>query len=138
MLGVWLVVGKESLSEQAPGPQSNGCRRRARQGRESPGPDKAMGRGLLGCIADLLLASTEELLVLLLSLLEGILEQVGVCNGQSKCPIGPRNGSLTLAVGKADSQSLSLGLALADIGGGVPNPAAVTADVGAQLHVGDN
>ena len=45
---------------------------------------------------------------------------------------------LTLAVGKADSQSLGLGLALADIGGGVPDPAAVTADVGAQLHVGDD
>lgn len=96
------------------------------------------GRGLLGCIADLLLGSTEELLVLLLSLLEGLLEEVGVCNGQSEYPGSPQNGSLTLAVGKADSQSLSLGLTLADIGGSVPNPAAVTADVGAQLHVGNN
>lgn len=45
---------------------------------------------------------------------------------------------LTLAVGKTDSQGLSLGLTLADIGGGVPDPGAVTADVGAQLHVGDD
>ena len=46
--------------------------------------------------------------------------------------------SLTFAVGKADSQGLSLGLTLADIGGGVPHPAAVTTHVGAQLHIGDN
>lgn len=39
------------------------------------------GRGLLGCVADLLLAGTEELLVLLLSLLESFLEEVGVCIG---------------------------------------------------------
>jgi hypothetical protein len=45
---------------------------------------------------------------------------------------------LTLAVGETDSQGLSLGLTLADIGGRVPDPAAVTADVGAQLHVGDD
>lgn len=45
---------------------------------------------------------------------------------------------LTLAVGKANSQSLSLGLTLADIGGGIPDPAAVTANVGAQLHVRDD
>lgn len=45
---------------------------------------------------------------------------------------------LTLAVGEADRQSLSLGLALGDIGRRVPDPAAVTANVGAQLHVGDD
>lgn len=45
---------------------------------------------------------------------------------------------LTLAVGETDGQGLSLGLALADIGGGVPDPAAVAADVGRQLHVGNN
>jgi hypothetical protein len=45
---------------------------------------------------------------------------------------------LTLAVGKTDGQGLSLRLALGDIGSGVPDPAAVTADVGAQLHVGDD
>lgn len=46
--------------------------------------------------------------------------------------------SLTLAVGKADSQSLSLRLALADVGGSVPDPAAVAADVGGKLHVRHN
>ena len=45
---------------------------------------------------------------------------------------------LTLAVGETDGQGLSLRLTLRDIGGGVPDPAAVTADVGAQLHVGDD
>ena len=45
---------------------------------------------------------------------------------------------LTLAVGEADGESLLLGLALGDIGGGVPDPAAVTADVGAQLHFRDD
>lgn len=42
---------------------------------------------------------------------------------------------LTLAVGKADGKSLSLRLALADIGGGIPNPAAVAAHVGGKLHI---
>jgi hypothetical protein len=55
------------------------------------------------------------------------------------CSSGCRwNRRLTLAVGEADSQRLSLWLALADIGGGVPDPAAVAADVGRQLHVRDN
>lgn len=90
-------------------------------------------------VAGLLLLGAEELLVLLLSLLESLLEEVGVyTNGQSQpLPILPKI-VLTLAVGKADGQSLSLGLALADIGGRIPDPAAVTADVGAQLHVGDD
>jgi len=39
-----------------------------------------MRRGLFQARADLLLLGTEELLVLLLGLLEGILEKVGVCN----------------------------------------------------------
>lgn len=45
---------------------------------------------------------------------------------------------LTLAVGEADGKSLLLGLALGDVGGGVPDPAAVTADVGVQLHLRDD
>lgn len=45
---------------------------------------------------------------------------------------------LTLAVGEADRERLSLGLAFADIRGGIPDPAAVAADVGRQLHVGDD
>lgn len=63
----------------------------------------------------------EEGLVLLLRLDEGFLEEVGI-----------------LAVGEADRERLSLGLALADIRGGIPDPAAVAADVGRQLHVGDD
>lgn len=50
----------------------------------------------------------------------------------------PQEGKLTLAVRETDGQGLSLGLALGDIGRGIPNPAAVTANVGAELHVGDN
>ena len=45
---------------------------------------------------------------------------------------------LTLAVGETDSKRLRLWLAFADIGGRVPDPAAVAAYVGRQLHVGDN
>lgn len=45
---------------------------------------------------------------------------------------------LTLRVGKADSQSASLGLTLANIGGGIPHPTTVRADVGGQLHLGHN
>lgn len=87
-----------------------------------------------------LLLSVEELLVLLLGLLEGLLEEVGVYRQVSQPDFCPHfiTGSLTLAVGKADGQGLSLGLTLADIGGGIPHPAAVRADVGAQLHVGDD
>jgi hypothetical protein len=48
---------------------------------------------------------------------------------------GPK---LTLAVSETDGKSLSLGLALRNIGRSVPDPRAVTADVGGELHVGDN
>lgn len=44
----------------------------------------------------------------------------------------------TVGVGKSDGQGNSLGLALADIGGGVPHPAAVGADVGGELHLGND
>ena len=63
----------------------------------------------------------EESLVLLLGLDEALLEQVGV-----------------LRVAETDGKSSGLGLALRDIGGGVPDPAAVAADVGRELHVGNN
>ena len=45
---------------------------------------------------------------------------------------------LTLAVAEADGKSLSLGLTLRNIGRGVPDPGAVAADIGRELHVGDN
>jgi hypothetical protein len=45
---------------------------------------------------------------------------------------------LTLAVGETDGQGLGLRLALTDVGSGVPDPTAVAAYVGRQLHVGDN
>lgn len=45
---------------------------------------------------------------------------------------------LTLAVGKTNGEGLGLRLAFADVGGGVPNPAAVAAYIGRQLHIGDN
>jgi hypothetical protein len=33
---------------------------------------------------------------------------------------------------------LSLRFALADVGGGVPHPAAVAADIGGEFHIGDD
>jgi len=45
---------------------------------------------------------------------------------------------LTLRVGEADGKGDGLGLTLADISSGVPDPAAVGADVGGELHVGDD
>lgn len=44
--------------------------------------------------------------------------------------------SLTLAVSKADSQSLSLRVTLRDIGHSVPDPAAVRTNVAGDLEVG--
>ncbi|KAI6776706.1 hypothetical protein HG530_000651 [Fusarium avenaceum] len=44
----------------------------------------------------------------------------------------------TLGVGESDSQGNSLGLTLADIGSGVPHPAAVRTNVGGKLHLGDD
>jgi hypothetical protein len=63
----------------------------------------------------------EESLVLLLGLDKALLEEVGV-----------------LRVAETDGESSGLGLALGDIGGGVPDPAAVAADVGGELHVGND
>jgi hypothetical protein len=63
----------------------------------------------------------EESLVLLLGLDKALLEEVGV-----------------LGVAETDGESSGLGLTLRDIGGGVPNPAAVAANVGGELHVGNN
>ena len=85
-----------------------------------------------------LLLGVEELLVLHLGGLESILEGVGVYNHVSRSLTSSWIKLLTLTVGETDGQGLSLGLALGDIGGGIPDPAAVTADVGAQLHVGDD
>lgn len=44
----------------------------------------------------------------------------------------------TLSVGKSNSQGNSLGLTLADVGGSVPDPTAVRADVGRELHLRDD
>jgi len=67
------------------------------------------------------LLAGEELLILLLGLDEGLLEEVGV-----------------LAVAEADGEGLGLGLTLTDIGGRVPYPRTVGADVWRELHVGDD
>lgn len=45
---------------------------------------------------------------------------------------------LTLAVGKTNGKGLSFGLTFADVGRGIPHPAAVAAYVGRQLHVRDD
>lgn len=85
-----------------------------------------------------------DILVLLLSLFEGLLEGVGVWTEiyvrtepfyMNEIFLGQ---SLTLTVGKADSQCSRLRLTLTNICGGVPHPATVTADIGVQLHVGDD
>jgi hypothetical protein len=63
----------------------------------------------------------EEGLVLLLGLDKALLEEVGV-----------------LGVAETDGEGSGLGLTLRNIGGGVPDPAAVAADVGGELHVGND
>jgi hypothetical protein len=63
----------------------------------------------------------EKCFVLLLGLDEALLEEVSV-----------------LRVAETDGKSSGLGLALRDISGGVPDPAAVTADVRREFHVGNN
>ena len=80
-----------------------------------------------------------DLLVLLLSLLEGILEEVGVYELLAKIFfVLYSECQLTLAVGKTDGQRSRLRLTLTDICGCIPDPATVTADIGVQLHVRDN
>lgn len=84
----------------------------------------------------------EKRLVLLLGFDESLLEEVGVCKISSvphviACVV-VFVGKLTLAVAETNGKGLSLRLALGDICRGVPNPRAVTADVGGELHVGDN
>lgn len=81
----------------------------------------ATSAGQTTSLLGLLLALGEELLILLLGLDEGLLEEVGV-----------------LAVAETDGKSLSLGLALRYVGGCVPDPTAVRANVGRELHVRDN
>jgi hypothetical protein len=73
----------------------------------------------IDCRCSLFLA--EESLVLLLGLDKALLEEVGV-----------------LGVAETDGESSGLGLTLRDIGGGVPDPTAVAADVGGELHVGND
>lgn len=54
-----------------------------------------------------------------------------------KC-IRIRRASRTVRVGESNGKGNSLGLALANISGSVPHPAAVRADVGGQGDFGDN
>lgn len=44
----------------------------------------------------------------------------------------------TLRVGESDGKGDGLGLALGNVGGGVPDPRSVRADVGRELHLGDD
>lgn len=44
----------------------------------------------------------------------------------------------TLGVREADGKRLGLRFALTDVSGSIPDPAAVAADVGGELHVGDD
>lgn len=82
--------------------------------------------------------SVEERLVVLLGFDKGILEGVGVWKmSAASCELYGA-GERTLRVGKADSKSDGLGLALANIGRGVPHPASVGSDVGGKLHLRDN
>lgn len=94
-----------------------------------------LGLGLLGLLVLFGLRGLEELVVVLLGLDEGVLEEVGIWT-RGQCRVGgalcsrEKGAKPTLGVTEADGQSDSLGLALADIGGGVPDPGAVGADVG--------
>lgn len=114
------------------------------------GPRPTLGGGLLRLLLYLLLrlllsltclagSLAEEGLVLLLCLDKGILELVGIWRLVS-CALAPsvKHGKRTVGVGKADGQGDGLGLSLADIGSRVPDPAAVRANVGRKLHLGDD
>jgi len=52
--------------------------------------------------------------------------------------IDERGEVLTLGIRKSDGQSLRLGCTFADVGSGVPHPAPVAANVGGELHVGND
>lgn len=100
--------------------------------------------GLLGLLGLIRLdrlgggVSVKERLVVLLGFDKGILEGVGVWEMSAASHEFFGSGERTLRVGKADSKSHGLGLALANIGGSVPHPASVRSDVGGQLHLGDD
>lgn len=47
-------------------------------------------------------------------------------------------GQHTLGVGETDCQGNRLRLTLANVSGGIPDPASVAANVGRQLHVRDD
>lgn len=74
--------------------------------------------------------SSEQLLVLLLSLDERFLEQVGICTSLSVIVYRQNSGQLTLTVAEPDGKSLCFWFALANICRHVPDPAAVAANVG--------
>lgn len=89
----------------------------------------------------LALSGLEKLLVVLLGLQERVLEEICVfiiVSSLGHATISVTGHGLTLGVGEADGQGNGLSLALADIGGGVPHPAAVGTDVGGQLHLGND
>lgn len=46
--------------------------------------------------------------------------------------------TLTVAVGKTDRESLSLGLPFANICRGIPYPAPIAANIGRQFHIRNN
>jgi uncharacterized protein YlxW (UPF0749 family) len=52
--------------------------------------------------------------------------------------IDRRRSKLTLRVAETDGQGNGLGLTLANIGSSVPDPAAVRANVGRELHLRDD
>lgn len=51
------------------------------------------------------------------------------------CSKRPEESILTVTVAEADGQCLSLRFAFTDICSNVPNPTAITADIGRELHV---
>jgi hypothetical protein len=56
----------------------------------------------------------------------------------SKWPCPQKGSGLTFRVAETDSKGNSLRLALTNIRGSIPNPAAVGANVGGQLHLRNN
>ena len=91
-------------------------------------------------LASLLVLLAQQSFVLLLGLNECFLEEIGVYMVISMPTLhcGIKYIGLTVGVGEADGECLSLWFSFRDVCGGVPYPAAVAANVWRELHVRDH
>lgn len=86
------------------------------------------------------IVTTASLSVVSLTLLEGLLERVGVwdeldSSGGMQLSMKQK---LTVRVAESDSKRLRGGLTLGVVGVNVPHPRSVGSNVGGELHIGGN